>query len=471
MFSPDDTIVALATPPGRGGLAVVRLSGPRSLEIAARLFDSPTTLEPRHATLVRVTTTPREATPPAATPRGSTRDQAVVTWFAAPASYTGEDVVELSLHGSPVIAREVIAACAASGARLAGPGEFTLRAFLNGRLDLTRAEAVGDLVEATTPLQARAAFDQLQGALAERIGEIERALFDLIARLEASADFGDEGDPFISREEAGAAIRAVLGRIESLLADSRRGRMVREGVVVAIAGRPNVGKSMLFNRLAGVDRAIVTPVPGTTRDVLTETIVVGGVSVTLADTAGMRPTSDLVEREGVARARKASAAADLVLLTLDLSVPLTDDDRRLLADANGATRIIVANKCDLPPAWTVCDLGAETVCPAGAVVVATSAMTGEGLDGLTRAIDRTCGASEPNECICVSNIRHIELLGRSAELLRDAQCSAETDIGHVPEEVLLSDLRLAADLLQEVTGKRTTDDLLAAIFSRFCVGK
>jgi tRNA modification GTPase len=475
MFSPDDTIVALATPPGRGGLAVVRLSGPRSLEIAALLIDGRITLEPRHATLVRVVMPPPEATPAGEAAGeamgGPALDQAVVTWFAAPASYTGEDVVEFSLHGSPVIAGEVIAACAGSGARLAGPGEFTLRAFLNGRLDLTRAEAIGDLVEATTPRQARVAFDQLQGALAERIGEIERQLFNLMAKLEASGDFDEDGDRFVSPEETRRAIREALARIDGLLADSRRGRLVREGIVVAIAGRPNVGKSTLFNRLAGVDRAIVTPVPGTTRDLLTEAVVFGAAKVTLVDTVGMRPTSDPVEREGVARAEKASAAADVVLVMLDMSAPLTDDDRRLLAAGEGATRIIVANKSDLPPAWDLSDLRVQGILPGEPVIVSISAVTGEGLDNLVWSIDRQCGLVGSDEPVYVSNIRHIDLLGRSAELLRDADRVALRPVGQMPENVLLSDLRLAADLLQEVTGKRTTDDLLTAIFSRFCIGK
>ncbi len=324
---------------------MVRLSGPRSLEIAARVLDSPTTLQPRHATLVRVARARRApargdaGSGVAATGAGDQAavDQAVVTWFAAPAWYSGEDVVEFSLHGSPVIAGEVIAACAAAGARMAGPGEFTLRAFLNGRLDLTQAEAVRDLVEATTPLQAKVAFDQLQGALAERIGGIERDLFELRTRLEASADFGEEGLRFISPQETREAIHATLARIEALLAGARRGRLVREGIVVAIAGRPNVGKSTLFNRLAGADRAIVTPVPGTTRDLLTEAVMLGATRVTLVDTAGLRPTADPVEREGVVRAEKAHAAADLVLAVLD-SIRAADGGRPAVARGGGARR-------------------------------------------------------------------------------------------------------------------------------------
>lgn len=471
MFSANDTIVALATPPGRGGLAVVRLSGSRSLEIAASLIDRPTPLEPRHATLVRVVVRPPGATPAADAVEGRALDQAVVTWFAAPASYTGEDVVEFSLHGSPVIVGEVIAACADCGARLAGPGEFTLRAFLNGRLDLTRAEAVGDLVAATTPRQAKMAFDQLQGALAERIGEVERPLFDLTAKLEASVDFGEEGGPLVSIEETRETLRAALTRIDGLLGDSRRGRLVREGMVVAIAGRPNVGKSTLFNRLAGVDRAIVTAVPGTTRDVLTEAVRLGATTVTLVDTAGVRPTSDPVEIEGVARAEKASAAADVVLIVLDSSAPLTDDDRRLLGAGGQARRIVVANKSDLPAAWDVSDLRGENAIRGETESVAVSAATGEGMSELVRAIERNGDMAGPEEAVYISNIRHIELLGRSAEGLRCVERAVDGNIGHMPEELLLSDLRQATELLQEVTGRRTTEDLLTAIFSRFCVGK
>ncbi len=478
MFSPDDTIVALATPPGRGGLSVVRLSGPRSREIAARLIDFPTTLQPRHATLVHLTMV---ADDPAAGAAGATGrpaerpaavvDEAVVTWFAAPASYTGEDVVEFSLHASPVIVGEAIAACVGAGARLAGPGEFTLRAFLNGRLDLTQAEAVRDLVESTTPLQAKVAFDQLQGALAERIGGIERALFELMTGLEASADFGEEGYHFISPGDACEGIRAARARIDTLLGDARRGRLVREGIVVAIAGRPNVGKSTLFNQLAGVDRAIVTPVPGTTRDLLTEAVVLGATRVTLVDTAGVRLTSDPVEREGVARAEKASAAADVVLVVLDASMPLTEDDRRLLRATDTAARIVVANKRDLPGAWAARDLSSDGLVNDEADVLSISATTGRGIDRLIWSIDKAAGMCNANEPVYISNIRHIGLLGQSVELLRGAETALVAGGGQTPEEIVLSDVRLAAELLQEITGRRTTDDLLTAIFSRFCIGK
>jgi len=492
MFSPDDTIVALATPPGRGGLAVVRVSGPRASAIASDLIEGGAILRPRHATLVRVVAGERTAPPPGLP--AAAIDEAIVTLFEAPASYTGDDVIEFSLHGSPVIASEVIAAAVAAGARLAGPGEFTLRAFLSGRLDLTRAEAVRDLVEATTPLQARMAFDQLQGTIAERIGEIEGILFDLMARLEASADFPEEGYHFISPDETHEAIRSLLARTEALLADSKRGRLLREGMTVVIAGRPNVGKSTLFNQLAGVERAIVTAIPGTTRDLLIEAVSLGGARMTLVDTAGVRATSDPIEREGVARAERACAAADIALVVLDSSSPLCEDDRWLLETTAGRPRVIVLNKSDLPAAWRAADIhaspsGAETSTSASAgppppvarigetspgkraVAVAISATSGAGMDVLIRSINREIGFSDTTAPPLISNIRQIELLGHAAEALRGIQTETSPEIGQTPEELVLADLRVAADYLQEVTGKRSSEDLLTAIFSQFCIGK
>ena len=246
----------------------------------------------------------------------------IVTYFPAPASYTGDDVVEISAHGSPVILQAIVSAAIAGGARLAEPGEFTLRAFINGRMDLLQAEAVADLIESVTPLQARAAFDQLNGTLTREIGAIDAALFDLIARLEASVDFPDEGYHFIEPGSVATAIDGVLMRIEALLASARTGRVVREGLQVAIVGEPNVGKSSLFNALVGTARAIVTEVPGTTRDLVSETIDLEGLRVTLVDTAGARETVDVVESEGVARSRQAAQTADLTLLVADQSRPV-----------------------------------------------------------------------------------------------------------------------------------------------------
>jgi tRNA modification GTPase len=514
MYSADDTIVALATPPGRGGLAVVRLSGPHAVSIAERMIAGAPRLKPRRATLVRVvgdggdrgapasaqqgygaaskaprhsvaraTAAPGAASGPGAAPAASrdVLDEALVTRFEAPASYTGEDVVEFSVHGSPVVVAEVVDAAVAAGARLARGGEFTLRAFLNGRLDLTRAEAVRDLVEATTPAQAKMALDQLQGTLAERIGEIERRLFDLTAKLEASGDFPEEGYRFISPEETLGAIRAARERMEALLAESRRGRLLREGITVAIAGRPNVGKSTLFNRLAGVERAIVTAIPGTTRDLITEAVMLSGVRMTLVDTAGVRWTTDPVEREGVLRAEKATAAADVVVVVLDASVPLTEADRDLLDTTASRAHVVAANKCDLARAWEIGQLpergeksagrGGSDASVAAREVAAVSAKSGAGIDDLIGAIARACGVAGGGELPHISNARQIALLGRSTETLvrlEDALASGGAD---VPEELVLADVREASEHLQEVTGRRTTDELLDAIFSTFCIGK
>ncbi len=287
MFSTSDTIVAIATPPGRGGIGVVRVSGPDAERIACVLTGRTTRFEPRHATFARF----------------ATNDQVVVTLFPGPHSYTGESVAELSAHGSPVVLSAIVRAAVDAGARLAEPGEFTLRAFLNGKIDLIQAEAVADLIEAVTPLQARAAFDQLEGTLTKTIGAIERELFDVIAKLEASLDFPDEGYHFVAPKEARASLAGLIARIDGLLAQASRGRLVREGAQVAIVGAPNVGKSSLFNALLNTDRAIVTAIPGTTRDLLTERADIGGLSLSLIDTAGVRDTVDVVEQEGVSRAR------------------------------------------------------------------------------------------------------------------------------------------------------------------------
>src|SRR5688500_12695887 len=340
MFSSSDTIVAIATPPRRAGIGAVRGSGPSTREVATVLAERTARLEPRRATLTRV----RAAQGPV--------DRAVLAFFPAPQSYTGEDVLEISAHGSPVLLRAIVEAAMNAGARLAEPGEFTFRAYLHGRLDLVQAEAVQDLVEAVTPLQARAAFDQLEGTLTGRIREIDATLFELSARLEASLDFPDEGYHFVEPGSASAEILGVVRELDALLADAGRGRLVRHGAQVAILGRPNAGKSSLFNRLAGSGRAIVTDIPGTTRDLVTDVVDILGVAVTLVDTAGLHGTpADVVEREGIARAEAAQRVADLVIVVLDCSRPLQSDDRRLLDGTQALTRVIVGNKSDLHHTW------------------------------------------------------------------------------------------------------------------------
>ena len=449
MFSLDDTIVAIATPMGRGGIGVVRMSGPLSTGIASSLSARTTPLEPRRATFTRLTAA-----------RGAA-DQVVMTWFPSPHSYTGEDVVEISAHGSPVLLRAILDAAMEHGARLAEPGEFTLRAFLRQRIDLVQAEAVRDLVDAVTPLQARAAFDQLEGTLTTCIREVDQKLFDLTARFEASLDFPDEGYHFVESDGAAREIGALARELDELLMTARRGRLVREGLHIAIAGRPNAGKSSLFNCLAGAGRAIVTEVPGTTRDLLTETIDIDGVPMTFVDTAGVRTgADDPVEREGIARAAAAREIAEIILVVLDRSRPLDDDDRRLLEETASRRRVVVANKADLAPAWD----GGSIRC----VDVVASARTGAGIDDIRAALSKAMAGETTRDVPAITNIRHADLVARAKEALERAGAAAAA---RTPEEFVLADLNDARQRLEEVTGARTADDVLHAIFDRFCIGK
>jgi tRNA modification GTPase len=453
VFATTDTIVAIATPPGRGGIGVVRLSGPSAHDTALRLIARSAPLQPRHATLStihRPSAKAEELTDPF--------DRVVVTHFPAPASYTGDDVVEISAHGSPVVLQAIVASACDAGARLAEPGEFTLRAYLNGRLDLLQAEAVSDLIEAVTPLQARAAFDQLNGTLTQAIGVIDEALFHLIAQLEASVDFPDEGYHFVEPGRVAASIDVVLQATGRLLADASRGRLLREGLQVAIVGPPNVGKSSLFNALSGAGRAIVTALPGTTRDLVTETVDIDGVRVTLVDTAGIRDTDDVIETEGITRAHGAVSVADLVLLVLDRSIPYVPQALDLLASAR--TRILrVAAKADLPAAWHSDEW------------VEVSSTTSLGLDHLRRRIVEAIDVDLLSEPPGITNIRHIRLVERADAAMRRARDAALMEGGSLPEEFVLADLQEARAALEEITGKRASDELLAHIFSTFCIGK
>ncbi len=445
MFSTDDTIVAIATPPGRGGIGVVRVSGPSALAIA-RALTNRSDFAPRHATFTAVGSA------------DAAIDRVVATFFPSPHSYTGEDVLELSAHGSPVILDEIVRGAMRAGARLANPGEFTLRAYLNGRLDLVQAEAVADLIDAVTPLQARVAFDQLEGTLTTKLRQLDARLLDLIAPLEASIDFPEEGYHFITREAASAALDAIGGDLDTLLDDARRGRMIREGLTAAIIGRPNAGKSSLFNRLAGGARAIVTDVPGTTRDLLTERVDVEGVPFTLIDTAGLRPEAhDAIEEEGIARARQAIDAADTLVVVLDLSRPLTDEDHALLASTASRHRLVVASKADLAPAWRAADLPALPV----------SSITDHGIDRLRGALADT-PADAPRDRPAIANVRHAELLERARTAVARARDAASSG---APEELVLADLHEARGYFDDVTGARAADEVLRTIFDRFCIGK
>jgi tRNA modification GTPase len=457
-FSPDDTIVAVATPPGRGGIGVVRLSGPLAVRIAATLTGR-AEFEPRRATLARV----HEDAGGAPRAAAEAIDEVIVTWFSAPQSYTGEDVVEISGHGSPPVQARLVGLAMQAGARLAAPGEFTLRAYLHGRLDLIQAEAVADLVEAVTPLQARAAMDQLEGTLTTRIRQIDATLLDLTARLEASLDFPDEGFHFVTREVVRAEVAAIRRDLEALASDGRGGRVVREGRLVVIVGPPNAGKSSLFNALVGASRAIVTAVPGTTRDALTERVDVGGLAITLVDTAGLRDTIDPIEVEGVARSRQARQVAALAVLVLDQSEPLTADARALVAEASGP-QLLVLNKADQPHAWAATELG-----EASRYAVTVSAVTGLGLAHLrARLVRELCGREEWRDPPMISNVRHVALVDEARLALERAEAAIAAG---ATEELVITDVADARRALEAITGRRTPDDVLQHIFARFCVGK
>lgn len=456
MFSTSDTIVAVATPSGRGGLGVVRLAGPDAARIAQDLVGRATPFEPRHATFARILESMEDAGVRAV-------DQVVVTWFAAPQSYTGDDVVEVSGHGSPLLLQRIVELAMRAGARLAEPGEFTLRAYLNGRLDLVQAEAVADLVDAVTPLQARAAMDQLEGTLTSAIARIDAALFDLSARLEASLDFPEEGFHFVTRDQTRDELHQIGQDIIALAGHGRAGRVLREGRLVVIVGRPNAGKSSLFNALAGAARAIVTDIPGTTRDVLTERVDIGGLLITLVDTAGLREATDAIEVEGVERARQAQQVAALTLLIVDGSVPLSDEDHEIAADASRNT-LIVVNKADLPRVWAPGELGAR-----GEAATEISVLTGAGLDRLRDALlQALIGREDLRDPPRISNTRHMALLD---DALTAVQRAARALADGASEELVLVDLAAGRHSLEEITGTRTPDDLLRHIFARFCVGK
>lgn len=457
----DDTIVAVATPPGRGGIGVIRLSGRDAVPIARGIVGDARVRaldEPNVASVA-------DLVDPHAP--GDLLDRAVVTSFRAPHSYTGEDVVEISCHGSPVVLESVLGILLRGGARAATPGEFTLRSFLNGRVDLTQAEAVRDLVDAQTSHQARRAQRQLRGELSLRLAPLKERLLDLVVQLESTVEFVEDDIEPESRaalvDELGAASRDLA----TLTSSYRLGRLVAEGLSVALVGAPNAGKSSIFNRLVEAERAIVTPIPGTTRDLVSERVELGGIPLRLVDTAGLRETSDTVERIGVERTRSAIADADVVLLVIDTVDAIREDVAALVEATAGLRRAAVFNKIDLaaPPAWAT-DLAAERE----VVAVRVSAVTGEGIDDLRDAILELAGgrAGFEQDGILVTNARHHALLlGASAHL--DA-ASAALAAGF-SEEISLVGLHAALRDLGELTGETALDDILNRIFSTFCIGK
>ena len=447
----DDTIVAMATPPGRGGIGVVRLSGAAARAIAGSMLRLKHELEPGRAVFA-------ELIEPAT---GERIDEAVVTFFAKPHSYTTDDVVEISAHGSPVVLRHIVELATAGGARLAEPGEFTMRAFLNGRIDLTQAEAVRDLIESQTLYQAKVAGQQLEGALSRRLQPVKKTLVELIAVMEAGIDFAEDDVAVLPATEILSRISAVREPLEHLRASFAYGKIVHEGMTLAIVGRPNVGKSSLFNRLVERERAIVTATPGTTRDLVTETVALGGIPLKLIDTAGIRHSTDEAESIGIRKSYEALSEADMVLVVLDCTCELSPDDHELVRAGQNRRALIVANKSDLP--------GARALTLDGLSVFRTSALTGDGMDLLRREIlQQLAGGGGEQEMGFLTNIRHQRLVEESLNSLDAAGHAVER---RIPHEMIMLYLYGALRPLDAITGETTTDDILNLIFSSFCIGK
>ncbi len=448
-----DTIVAVATPPGRSAIGVIRLSGPRSVEIVRRLIrDEEFTPEPNRVVLKRIMAWNSE----------EILDYALVSFFARPHSFTGEDMVEISCHGSPVILRRLLDLIQNFDARLAGPGEFTMRACKNGKMNLSQAEAIRDLINAQTNAAAQQATRQLKGELSSALQPCKQELIRVIVRLESALEFVEDDLPEVQLAETKDQLTGVLGLVKDLALTYATGHLLREGLKVALVGRPNVGKSSVFNRLLRSDRAIVTEVPGTTRDSLTERISLQGIPVSLTDTAGIRKAGDRIEEIGVERTHRAMADADLLLVVIDGSTEILGEDVAVLSQARQLAHVVVVNKCDLPQVRLDEELSKHKM-------VHISALTGQGLDHLSTAILEPFGSVDSETAgLLVTDSRHYDLLRRAQSSLEE---SMELLDQSASEELVLVGLHNALKFLGEITGETTAEDILTKIFSTFCIGK
>lgn len=458
----EDTIAAVATAIGEGGIGIVRISGPLALEIVCRIFrpvsgrslvDSPS-----HTAVYGHVYEPQT---------GMDIDEVLILVMRAPRSYTREEVVEIHCHGGPVPLRHILSLVLDQGARLAEPGEFTKRAFLNGRLDLSQAEAVIDVIRAKTDASLRLAVGQLAGSFSALIRGLRQRILGLIARMEVTIDFPEEDIEELTGREVAEALDNICSELDSLLATVQTGRILREGLATAIIGKPNVGKSSILNALLGVERAIVTEIPGTTRDIIEEYVNIGGIPLRIVDTAGIHETADVVERLGVERSRQVASAADLILLVLDASAPLSAEDQTVLSMLSGRQSIIIINKTDLP---SVLELAEVSRIAGDRPIIRISALERSGISDLERSIGEMVfsGQISQAECAFVSNVRHAHLL---REVFRRLSEALTTVRGGLPPDCVIVDMRAAWEMMGEITGETAGEDILDEIFSKFCIGK
>lgn len=450
-----DTIVALATPPGRSAIGVIRLSGPQSFEITKRLIGkSQFAPLPSQVVLRKIQSDSNDVI-----------DKSLLTYFPAPQSYTGEDVVEISCHGSPVVLRQVIDLILKLGGRLAGPGEFTLRALKNGKLNLSQAEAIRDLINAQTVVAAQQALRQLKGELSARLQAAEKKLLRIIVPLESALEFVEDDLPEVSRQAIRKTLRELVADLQKLASSFDVGHLLRDGVKVTIVGRPNVGKSSLFNSLLAVPRSIVTEVAGTTRDTITEPLSIEGLPVLLTDTAGVRESPDQIEREGVKRTQQKIADADMLLVVIDGSMDLQAEDLEVLTLAQGRRHIVARNKSDAPAFRPEIKINGS---PA-ADVINVSAVTDDGLSQVRAAIlELFRCVTDAESGLVITDARHHDLLQRAIDVAESSMMLMDKNAS---EELVLVGLHDALKFLGEITGETTTEEILSEIFATFCIGK
>lgn len=446
-----EPIVAIATPYGEGAIGIIRLSGKNVLDIVKKFFKTKGQIKPRYAHFGKLYDE-----------EGEELDEGILIYYKAPNSYTGEDLVELNLHGNPRILKRALEVFLKAGVRLAEPGEFTKRAFLNGKLDLTQAEAVAELISAKTELARKVALKQLQGELSRYIRPLRESLLELLAYIEADIEFDEEDIPTLTREQVLEMVERVTKGIKELLKTAKTGKFIREGIKLAIVGRPNVGKSSLFNALLKEERAIVTDIAGTTRDYIEETLQIREIPVKLIDTAGIRETEDVVEKIGVERSKQKIEEADLILFVVDASSKITDKDLKIYEEIKNKEHIIVANKIDL-------GIKADLEIFKGKSIIKVSALKGEGLENLSEEILKKIGLQLDESVNIYVSVRHETLLKKAKEVLE--KFKEEYKIREISPEIAMLDLREAADYLGEILGEITTEDVLGKIFSTFCIGK